>query len=503
MKPIAYLLVPGSLVTLVVLTSRAAAPADPPTTRAAPATQPGTTPSAGPATRPLEPWVHKLTVRPSAAPRPALRYRLLPDVTDRTAGDASLLYMIAAKRMPEPTRYGELFPENETVDYLNMPLDRLPVADVERSLAEVAELLQVTDVAARRDEARWDSALREQGIWALLPYLNDMRALANVLAVRTRAQIARRDWAAAERGLQTGFAMARHLNDRAVLIQGLIQIGIAQLVLERVHEWIAGGDSPNLYWALSGLPHPFVDRLTISQWERANLPHTDPLLARAAAGTLPPGEWPRVLEQVVRIDQMMKAAGAATRPAAPPDPAAEAARLAATVHPQAKQFLLAAGLPPAEVEAMPAAQAVGTYFFRQYRDASDELWKGYGLPYLEALDLIRRQEQESARWGPSSASDNPLLRWTHGAWRARHWMAELDQHVAALRTIEALRDYAARHDGRPPERLDQITDLPIPIDPTTGRSFAYRLDGRTAVIDAPMSPGVRIRSTRYEVTFAP
>ena len=84
----------------------------------------------------------------------------------------------------------------------------------------------------------------------------------------------------------------------------------------------------------------------------------------------------------------------------------------------------------------------------------------------------------------------------------RYNLARSDQYLALLRTIEALRDYAAAHEGHPPQNLDQIT-LPLPVDPLTGKPFAYRVDGQSATIDAPSPAWRGPRSGwRYELVFA-
>jgi hypothetical protein len=62
---------------------------------------------------------------------------------------------------------------------------------------------------------------------------------------------------------------------------------------------------------------------------------------------------------------------------------------------------------------------------------------------------------------------------------ARLQQGRLEQRVGLLRHVEALRLYAAGHDGRLPERL---ADLPVPVpdDPFTGKPFAYRVEGAAA-----------------------
>ena len=51
--------------------------------------------------------------------------------------------------------------------------------------------------------------------------------------------------------------------------------------------------------------------------------------------------------------------------------------------------------------------------------------------------------------------------------------------MALLRHVEALRLYAAAHDGRLPGKLSDI-GVPLPADPFTGKPFAYQVDGATA-----------------------
>ena len=57
-----------------------------------------------------------------------------------------------------------------------------------------------------------------------------------------------------------------------------------------------------------------------------------------------------------------------------------------------------------------------------------------------------------------------------------------------LRTVEALRMYAAGHDGQLPERLADVTEVPIPLNPITGAPFGYRKSGNTAVLEAAGLP---------------
>lgn len=88
--------------------------------------------------------------------------------------------------------------------------------------------------------------------------------------------------------------------------------------------------------------------------------------------------------------------------------------------------------------------------------------------------------------------------------KLRAGMKQLDANVAALECVEAVRHYAAGHDGRLPAQLSDIADIQIPNDPATGRPFAYRMEGAKAILE-PSVPqgGMPLHSTRYEITVAP
>ena len=74
--------------------------------------------------------------------------------------------------------------------------------------------------------------------------------------------------------------------------------------------------------------------------------------------------------------------------------------------------------------------------------------------------------------------------------------------LCLARIVEALRLYAASHDGRLPAQLGDISEAPVPLDPLTGRPFSYHLAGKMAVIETPLPAELSPRQfgLRYEVT---
>jgi hypothetical protein len=71
----------------------------------------------------------------------------------------------------------------------------------------------------------------------------------------------------------------------------------------------------------------------------------------------------------------------------------------------------------------------------------------------------------------------------------RREQARLEQRIALLRVIEAIRMHAAEHHGQLPATLADIA-VPLPDDPFTGKPFGYELDGATAKLrSAQISSG--------------
>jgi hypothetical protein len=84
----------------------------------------------------------------------------------------------------------------------------------------------------------------------------------------------------------------------------------------------------------------------------------------------------------------------------------------------------------------------------------------------------------------------------------RHAQARLDRHLAALQLIEALRWHATTNGGRLPVTLDEVKVVPLPLNPATGKPFAYRLENGVGLLELPRLPGSKPES-RYEIVVRP
>lgn len=440
--------------------------------------------------------VVRLTIRPVATTQPSLQYKLLSELTDQAPGNCATLYLMASKLGPY-NKPGELV--DQALKYLELPPEQLPRDEAERFLSQFQGKLRMADLAAHRTEAQWDPAIREEGVDALLPHLNDCRGLAILWALEARLRIARGDWPAAARSIGDGLTLARQLNRQAVLVQGLVEAGVAAEMLQHgVRDWVSRPDAPNLYWSLSSVPQPFVDVHEIAAWERSVIYFTFPVLRDAQHGATSSEGWRSFLEQLPDL-------AAFTAPRAEDTLAnrARAAMLAAIAYPRARESLLATGRTPAQVDAMSIDEAVGTYCFEDYRRLADEAWKAWELPFWEGGAAFPKWTAVSAfdRRERDEPGGNPLAAFAPRVAGARFQFARLDREIALLRVVEAIRDYAAKHEGQPPAALAEIKDLPIPIDPVRGQSFRYERHGSMVTIESPSYDERPEHGERYELTI--
>ena len=152
--------------------------------------------------------------------------------------------------------------------------------------------------------------------------------------------------------------------------------------------------------------------------------------------------------------------------------------------PDAKTDLLAAGYAKEVVEAMSPAQAVFSDMFEINEVRRDNLFKWFYVPYWQAGEEMERLES-GIKTASKHAEFELLAETAVVDVQSLYFIeARIKRQLAAVRVIEAIRLYAADHGGKLPAKLEEIREVPLPINPVTGKPFAYRLDGDTAILDA-------------------
>jgi hypothetical protein len=177
------------------------------------------------------------------------------------------------------------------------------------------------------------------------------------------------------------------------------------------------------------------------------------------------------------------------------------------IYPEAKVDMEKRGKSHQEIEAMPVSQVVLIYELRKYHRLLDGASKWHYVPFWQVGDRFRQAKQ--------AVFSNESLNRAGSAGQA-FWTlfpnlvgfgflqeARLERGIAMLRCVEALRIYAAAHQARLPQSLDEVTEVPIPMDPLHGSVFQYHLVGDKAVLESPPLTGEEARGVRYEITVKP
>jgi hypothetical protein len=427
----------------------------------------------------------RLTVRPAAAPKPALKYQLLPEVRELNPGNPAQWYV---RCFAEQRNF--FFGKEATAErarYRSMPLAELP-ADKLRQYGGAA--LTQADWGARLDTPDWQvlDRVQTEGTDLLLPELGSLRILAAGLQVRFRGEVARREFGNATGTAKTMFALARHLGEHPTVAANLIGLSVADLALDSLEEMVQQPGCPNLYWALTDLPCPLVDLRKGVQGACA-----------LAAGELRllRDDAPMTEDQVEELVGRLSGRTGFAREQAGQAPRNLRAKLAALVKDPAgvraaRVRLVEAGHAADLVERLPPVQVILLDEKRDYEVRRDEEMKLLGLAPWQ-IDTLTAGE-------PARGGDGLFADLLPHVVEARRAQARLEQRVGLLRHVEALRLYAAGHGGKPPADL-AAAGVPLPADPFSGRPFDYRLDGATAHLRGSAPRGEE-KNPAYNLCYA-
>jgi hypothetical protein len=429
--------------------------------------------------------VIRLTVQPMAAPKPALKYQLLPELKEMSPGNPVLDYL---KCFAEQQNFFHSKAENDKRDkWTAAPLGDLPLKELHDygrgPLTRAGE-------AARLDNPDWQVLMKAKrdGPYLLLPEVQQMRSLSWCLQLRCRVQVAERDFDEAIVTLKTMLAMSRHMGEHVTVISDLVALAMANLAFRPIDEMIGQPGCPNLYWALTNLPTPFIDLRRAQQGERLI---TEPVFAgidsTAAMSDAQLEKTVDSLDKIVKLDDKFKKDTRAWL-----DTRAKDGNYVKT----ARKRLVEYGLEEKFVEAFPPLQVIILDEKREFEVRRDERIKWLALPYWKA-------EPGMVDPGAAQAESDVLLGGLISFLKVKKAQARVDQRIALLAHVEALRMYAADHEGKLPAKLDEIK-LPLPDDPFTGKAFHYEVDGPTAIIKGTAPKGDEANAAfnvRYIVTI--
>jgi hypothetical protein len=431
----------------------------------------------------------RLNVQPMRAPKPALKYLLLPEVREMNPGNAAQWYVrcFAEQRNFFFSKEGT----EQRARYLAMPLAELAAQKV-RNYGGSA--LTQADWAARLDTIDWQVLRNVQtdGMDLQLPELGPLRILGLGLRVRFRAEAAGHNYDDAVRTAKTMFALARHLGEYPTEAANLLGLSVADLALDTLEEMVQQPGCPNLYWALTDLPCPLVDVRKGLQGGRA--------LVAAEMRPLR-DDAPMTEDQAEQLVSRLSGVMGFVREQEGQAPRNLRAALQARLKdPEkvrtARLRLIESGYGPILALSFPPVQVVLLDEKRDYEIRRDEGMKLLALAPWQ-IDAVVRGEDVG------HGSDGLLADLLPRALKVRRAQGRLEQRVALLRHVEALRLHAAEHDGKLPEALSDVA-VPLPPDPFTGKPFDYKVEAATAHLRGSPPRGEEkdsACSASYEVTI--
>jgi hypothetical protein len=456
----------------------------------------------------------QITLYPAPEPKPALKFQLLPPLTERRPGNAAVVWnkifagrpdFIEKFQCEDPCLWESITKWMEIP--LGTPQEKEARAKMEKELREKLSpedwkfllappgtssgCFSEMERAARLESCDWQLPLHEGGfIMMFLPELQQTRMYGRLLSAKAHLEIAEGKYEQAVRTLQTGFALTRQDAQGPTIIHSLVGTSLAEtMMFVEIRQLIQQPDAPNLYWALSTLPRPLIDYQSGFEGEYHCLYLTFPELQDLEQKNYSPEKWRELL---LKVKDLLHLSG--DNPSEPTEK-----EITDQIYPRAKRYLIEMGRTVAEVEAMPMAQVVLLASMQVYNEIRDDLMKWNFLQYLERGENRQQAENElmkaarAREFLPIATQMLPALSPAKNAETRIQW------NLAMLRIFEAMRLYAANHEGRWPDRLNDVKEVPIPLNPFDGKPFIYHRDGEKAVLTSEAGPPNT--PWRHEITF--
>jgi hypothetical protein len=452
----------------------------------------------------------RMEVTPADEPVPAFKYRLSLRPHEMVPGNSVLHYM---RVFPEGgidrtwkalhDKYGEEIDDwyGTSIPISQMPLEK--ARDAARSFDGTVDHIRLGSQSRDTDWGRgWENMEGPEIIAVLLPEIQASRSMARAVSLQTRVAIADRNYDQALDLMRMNYRLGQDVAVEPILVCSLVGVAICGVSNNNAIDLIAAPDSPNLYWALTDLPKPMISMRDAVRTELALGPRMFAFLNADDTMQLSPGEWNALWSKGI---VSFLTSGVNDRPT--DRQLAELAPMALGLagYSHAKQRLVDWGYQPEKVEAMPVGQVLSLYSTRTYQVVANAMERAWHVPLEDAGSWERMADEylDENRFGRGENRELlPVASMLLPAVSAvRSAGARLERDFAALQVIEALRMHAARNDGKWPQRLSDVTCVPVPDNPATGEPFMYELEGGTAILTLPKSDGFHIRR-RYELTIA-
>lgn len=402
----------------------------------------------------------ELELSPRAIEQPLMKYRLLPAESELREGNAAPILL--RLRWEQDHFFTEVAPTLDKL--LEIPLDGEEIqttGDVFPSYFRTA-----LKRAAYRRDANWEYPIGEEPLAdILLPDIQGAKVVERGLSVWIRHQVSQGDLNGARDGVLVGFAVSRHYARTPFMITQFVSASLHRMMLDRLEELVAQPNSPNLYWALSDLPRPLMDVRHATAMDVRFLEMTFTQLAQID-DIHDEGEWHRLNESLL--------------PYFARDGKIDGAKVLARAQAELPAMLERG---TRQVDDMSDDEVTVRWLHATHKQCMQQLAALFALeppaaiPQIAVVDARLRALRDELGMQVHYMGEGPL--------NAYLSINRLQRRIDVLRAIEAIRHFAATHEGRLPERLEDIADAPVPGDPLTGRPFEYSGKDDSAILFAP------------------
>lgn len=202
-----------------------------------------------------------VVLRPAPEPTPALKYSLVPKRRTLVPGNATVFYHRAIQFELEqgPRVATKEKPADQIAQWAGCPIVEIPREEARQVLEPFQTALNEVELGATRLDCDWEFDRRQEGVYLMLPEIQQSRSLARLVGLRARLAILDGKTDGAMHWIQTGLVLARHVAQGPILIQSLVGVAIDFTMVRNLEDLIQVSGAPNLYWALANRPRPFID----------------------------------------------------------------------------------------------------------------------------------------------------------------------------------------------------------------------------------------------------
>lgn len=434
--------------------------------------------------KPAGPKTVVVEITPRAIENPVLKYRFLPREDELKQGNAVPILL----RLPWEQRawMEKVYPNLQQ-------WEDVPLTDPKwKEYSDIPpRFFEEMKRAAYRRDAGWEYPIGETpAMTILLPDVQGLRAILGFgLSSRAKYHLSRGELNEALEVIKVGITNSRHIAATPFVVNQLVAATIQRSMFDRTLDLISQPKSPNLYWGLSNIPKGILSLERTADFEGQMLALTFPFI-KDLDKSRDSQEWKKLFDQ--QLNLLAETMGMVV----PKGEAGKKQAFAQAEQVARKELPKLLGYTPEKVAQMTMEEAVLRWFVTNHANL-DSRYNAYSvlsareaLPQLLQLNLDCNEFYKHMNSKFFDFFKNPLFNYL--SLNANY------RRIQMLRVIEAVRHYTATHDGKFPEKLEDISDIPVPLDPLTDKPFVWKVEAGQATLGPPELPAEIMASMKEQ-----